>query len=321
MPLNNGTHGAYLRRELVTFLGKHRVDADLAQGRLRRLWVGVLVEPQRYADPWARSAGALLLHGERAAISGPTAARLHGCDAIESNDVHVTVPYGHCLRTRAGLFVHNAPLPAGDITELDGLRVLTLERTVSDLLCTARAADALAVADQALAAHPPSNQEEFRERLARRLHSRRDRRGILRAIRLLALASGRAESPPESWLRLELDRLGFPPPQVNWSITTQDGVELFRIDLAWPEYRIALEYNGYAVHAGREQQDQRRADELRRRGWIVIVATREDLRDSRELERRLREALRVRRCLTAERSLGRRDRDDPAESSDTASRT
>ncbi|MGH8917835.1 MAG: hypothetical protein ACRD0H_05760, partial [Actinomycetes bacterium] len=66
------------------------------------------------------------------------------------------------------------------------------------------------------------------------------------------------------------------------------------LDLAWPEQRVALEYDGYAVHAGRAVEDGRRADDLRRRGWLVLVTTAEDLRDSRQLEVALREAFRSR---------------------------
>jgi very-short-patch-repair endonuclease len=84
--------------------------------------------------------------------------------------------------------------------------------------------------------------------------------------------------------------LGYPPPEVNWSIRDIAGVELYRLDLAWPDHRISIEYNGYAEHAGREIEDEQRAVELRRRGWIVIVATKDDLSDSQRLDRALREA-------------------------------
>jgi very-short-patch-repair endonuclease len=67
-------------------------------------------------------------------------------------------------------------------------------------------------------------------------------------------------------------------------------MEVYRLDLAWPEHRIALEYNGYAVHVGREVEDERRAKDLRRRGWIVVIATSDDLADSRVVEQKLRAA-------------------------------
>ena len=92
----------------------------------------------------------------------------------------------------------------------------------------------------------------------------------MRARGLLDLGSERAESPPESWLRLILIEHGFPLPEVNWAITTPDGRELARLDLAWPGLRICVEYDGWETHAGREAEDAARAAELRRHGWIVI---------------------------------------------------
>jgi len=294
MRTSHGLHGAHLRRELVARVGRHQVNGQLERGSLRRLWPGVVVESGRLADPMTRAAAALLAHGGRAVIADTTAARLHGYTAIESTATHIVVPYGHPSRTRNDLVVHNGPLPDEDIVELSGLRTLSPERVVSDLLCIARPRDALAVTDQALAEQLPEWRDAWKARLARRLQHRADPRGTRAGARLLDLATGRAESPPESWLLLEVVDLGFPRPEVNWSLYSPAGLELYRLDLAWPQLRVALEYDGYAVHSGREVQDRRRADDLRRRGWLVLVATVDDLRDSRRLEIALREALRSR---------------------------
>lgn len=287
----DGLYGAYLRRSLVASLGRHQVEAAIQRGELRRLWPGVVVESARLLDPLTRGAAALLAHGPRAVISGPTAAWLHGCTAVEPVPTHVLVPYGHASRSRGGLVVHNGRPRDEDIVELRDLRVLSLEHVVTDLLCTARPRDALAVTDQALATHPLESREVFRGRVAERLRRRHDPRGTRIGARLLGLASGRAESPAESWLLLEVVDLGFPQPEVNWSIRAADGRELYRLDLAWPDQRVAVEYDGYAFHADRAAEDQRRALDLHRRGWIVIAATADDLRDSRRLEAELRGAM------------------------------
>jgi hypothetical protein len=286
--VHDGLHGAYRRKGLAARLGRHQLEAAISDGRLVKIWPGILADADRILDIRTRASAALLLHGDRSVVCGPTAARLHGCTAIESGDIHVLVPYGHCLRSRPGLAVHNGPLPEEDITEIDALPVLSTERTLSDLLCTARPRDALAVADQVLAVIPVDRREMFRARITQRLKDRRDPRGTRRGMQLLGLATGRAESPPESWLLLEVIDLGFPPPEVNWSLYSATGAVLYRLDLAWPDQRIALEYNGYAVHAGREIEDGFRAEDLRRRGWIVIAVTIDDLQDNRRLEQTLR---------------------------------
>lgn len=290
MDLHGGLHGAYLQRDLIAEVGRYRVRAAVRSGSLVRVWHRVLVEAERAVQVHTRAAAALLLHGPRSVIAGPTAAWLHGCTAVEPADVHVMVPYGHHSRTRPGLVVHNGSLPVSDVVEIHDLRVLDMARVACDLLCTARPRDAIAVADQMLAAQPRGWREEFRLRVGQRLKQRQDPRGTRRGARLLDLATGRAESPPESWLRLEVVELGFPTPEANWSLLSPAGVEVYRLDLAWPDQRIALEYNGYAVHAGREVEDERRAEDLRLRGWIVVTATSDDLVDSRDVERELRAA-------------------------------
>ena len=306
MDTHEGLHGAFLRPRLVAQLGRHRVQAAITRGELRKLWTGVVVEADRYADARTRAAAGILLHGRRSAVCGSAAAVLHGFTAIKPDGVHVLVPYGTHVHTRPGLTVHTGPpLPPGEIEDLEGLPVLTTERVITDLLCTTGPRDALAVTDQALAACAPQLREARRERIAKRLAARPDLRGVNCGIRLLGLASGLAESPAESWLRLELAELGFPRPEVNWPVRSVAGVELFRLDLAWPEQRIALEYNGYAAHAGREVEDEQRAAELGRRGWIVLVATKADLRDSRKLERDLREAFVRRGCHCCVDNLSR----------------
>ena len=84
--------------------------------------------------------------------------------------------------------------------------------------------------------------------------------------------------------------LGFPLPEVNFPLLSPDGRELYRLDLAWPQLRIALEYDGHAAHAGREEHDAARDDDLRRRGWIVVHARSADLVDSTRLTTELRAA-------------------------------
>ncbi|WP_222263215.1 endonuclease domain-containing protein [Modestobacter marinus] len=78
----------------------------------------------------------------------------------------------------------------------------------------------------------------------------------------MALADGRAESPPESRLRVLLTMAGLPPvPQ--WSVRRADGVFIARVDLAYPAVRLAVEYDG-AWHGepGQLGRDRRRLNAL-----------------------------------------------------------
>jgi hypothetical protein len=284
-----GLHGAHLRSDLVRLLGPRQLANAIANKEVRPLWRGVVVESGRFLDPWTRSSAALLSAGEQAVVTGVTAAHLHGCRSVDSSATHILLPYGPKIRSRLGLVVHNGRFVADDVTELDGIRVFPLDRVVADILCTSKPQDALAAADEALRL-AGGEHEVFRKKVAERLRRRADPRGTVRGAGLLDLASERVDSPPESWVRLMLIERGFPVPEVNWPIHAPDGTELYRLDLAWPALRIVVEYDGYEFHVGREADDGARADDLRRRGWIVIRADSDDLRDLSRVTAELRAA-------------------------------
>ena len=271
-------HGAYRRADILRRHGRRYLDNAIRAGLLRPLWTGVVVDGRRVHDLRTRAAAALLTTGPDSVVCGPTAAQLHGCTALTCPDVHVLVPYHRSPRKRPNLVVHHSCFYTDQIIVLDGLRTLTLEFTVAELLATGRPADALAVGDEALRMAEPCS-EDFRRAVVRRLRARPDPRGTVRGAALWELASPRAESAPESWVRMLLIEHGFPLPVVNFSLSSLAGRELYRLDLAWPELRIAVEYDGHAAHAGREEQDAAREEDLRRHGWIVVRARAADLSD------------------------------------------
>lgn len=296
VPLSGGLHGAYLRSRVVAEVGEQAVRSAVRNGQLRVFWRCVLVDTTRVLDRRTVAAAALLVCGPDAVITGPTAAHLHGCTAVDDRRTHVLVPYGRNPRPKDGLVVHHSDPFRDDIVELDELRVLVLPRVISELLCTVRPGDALAVTDQALALLPEEGRETFRGRIQQQLARRPDPRGTVRGGRLLGLATGRADSPPESWLLWAIVDLGFPPPESNWCVRSSDGRVRYRVDLAWPELRIAVEYDGYATHVDRHAEDAARAEDLRRRGWIVIRVTIDDLQSSDRLNAELRAAFERRGC-------------------------
>jgi hypothetical protein len=290
MPFSSrGLHGAYRRAELVRECGRKRLDHALRVGVLRPLWCGVVVDADRVLDVRTRAAAALMTTNRDAVICGPTAALLHGCTALTSADTHVLVPYSRNPKKRPGLVVHHGSFYKDQIVALDGLRVLSFPQVIADLLCLAIPADALAVGDEALRMAEPRC-DDFRKIVADRIRARPDPRGGVRGTFLWQLASPRAESPTESWTRLLLIEQGFPLPEVNFSILSPAGQEIFRLDLAWPELRIAVEYDGHAFHAGREEHDEARDENLRRRGWIVVHAKAADLADPTRFLAELRAA-------------------------------
>jgi hypothetical protein len=276
-------HGASLRSDAVAALGAWRVKAALASGTLVALWPRVLVDSSRQLELLTRAAAALLTVGPDSVLCGLTAARLHGCTAANMSPIHVLMRYERRMQKRAELRVHRGWFSDEDVTEIEGLPVLAFDRTIGDLLCSPDRREALACADQAVALHPEPQRAMFIAAIAAQLDQRRDRRGTRQAADLLRLVDGRAESPPESWLRLLVVEAGFPPPTVQYRVLNRDGALVYRLDLAWPEIRIALEYDGHEAHVGRRAQDAARDADLARRGWLTVRATVDDLRNPRRL--------------------------------------
>ncbi len=48
----------------------------------------------------------------------------------------------------------------------------------------------------------------------------------------------------ESWLRLRIVDAGFPRPVVQIEVLDADGRCVYRLDLGWPDRRLAVEYDG-----------------------------------------------------------------------------
>ncbi len=282
------------RSEIAAEIGDRAMRALVDSGQLCELWCGMLVPREQVLDPIVRATAALRGLGPEAALTGRTAAWLQGCPAAADSTVHVAMPYSRHQRSRDGLAVHHGRGLLDDVVLADGLRTVPLDLAVAELLCTDGARNALAIADQAAALPAAAPQAEFCARIRVRLAQRRDWRGTLRAAHLLSLVSGKAESPPESWLRLLVVEAGFPPPVMQFEIRDLDGRLRYVLDQSWPELRIALEYDGYEAHQDRGTQDSRRDEDLGRRGWITIRARAADLRDPSRLLAELDEAFRAR---------------------------
>ncbi|HEX4704132.1 MAG TPA: hypothetical protein VH352_18540, partial [Pseudonocardiaceae bacterium] len=257
----DGLHGAYTYPYARSALGEYGLRAAVDNGDLVGFGRGVLLDARRVLDLRTRCAGALLLTG--GVLVGPTAAALHGCSAIGGFPVHVRVPYTQRIRSRNGLVVHQGDVTPGEVTVMDGLRVLTMDRTITEVLCSAPRRTALACADQLLRAMRAEDRPDFIESVATQLAARPDRRGTKQAARLLSLASGLPESPAQSAFLLVLADSGFPKPECQYEIRDHNGQVRHRLDFAWPAHQVALEH---------EDNDPSRAEDLHRRGWLILQA-------------------------------------------------
>lgn len=293
--LPDGLHGAHLRSELVAAVGLAPVRSLLRTGELVRYSRYVLIERDRAGDLPTRAAAGLLHVGPEAALTSHSAALLFGCTAADRGTVHVLSRYHRKVPPRPGLALHHTFFEEDDVVELGGMRVMCLEIVITELLCTTYRPLALACADQALASLDPRFRGLFHADVDERLAARPDRRGTRRGRALLGLATGLPESPAESSVLVALYDAGLPIPIPQVPVLDIEGRERYRLDFAWEEPKIALEYDGYAAHESRDLADARRDADLRSRGWLVVRAGADDLREPRRMISDVRAAFAKRR--------------------------
>jgi hypothetical protein len=246
----------------------------LEQRRVRRLVRGVYVDATTPDSIPLRASALRLMVRDTQVIVDRTAAWLHGVDAYSAVELEAVPPVETCAlrgdtRTRLhGVRGRTRDLAGGDVMRLHGLRVTTPLRTALDLGCHLRRREAFAtlcglahkhgVTAAALAAHA----ERFRRR-----------RGVLQLRELIPLVEPRVESPREAWTLLAIHDAGLPLPEPQVWIEI-DGVPTFRLDFAYPQRRICVEYDGVDAHERTEEQrrhDRERRRWLRDHGWTVIV--------------------------------------------------
>jgi very-short-patch-repair endonuclease len=202
-------------------------------------------------------------------LTGWSAAVLHGIAA--PGDAIPELCVGPSGRKRAGLRIRRYRLPATAVEQKRGVAVTTRRWTAFDL---ARFADHLGgvLAVEHFYRHGFS-ERELREVVDGQVGGW----GIARVRRVLADADRRSESPMETETRLFLRDAGFTGfiPQVD--------VGGYRLDLADPIHKIAVEYDG-AHHENPEQRskDRYRRNRLQAAGWIVIVVDHKILRLHRD---------------------------------------
>jgi hypothetical protein len=118
------------------------------------------------------------------------------------------------------------------------------------------------------------------------------RGGILRAA--LAQTRPGVRSARETEFRLRLVRAGLPEPEINWPLRTTQGTAVAELDLAYPRWRVAPEYDG-RVHAEDPRQfakDADRWDLIRGLGWDHVRVLNHHMRDdARPAVTKVRDAL------------------------------
>ena len=264
---------------------RHRVYDAVRDGELRRVLRGVHVRRGLALDTLGRAHAAALVVSRHAVLCDRTAAWLHGVDARKYAGLDVEPPLecfvfrGHDPMSRAECRGGVRDLVREDWEWIGRVRVTTPLRTAVDLACLLSRREAIAAVDALMREHALT-----REDLHRLVRRYRRRRGVVQARQIVAVADPRSESAGESWTRLEMLDRGLPEPELQYWVKV-DGVPTYRIDLAYPHARVAIEYDGAEHHSSADdrRRDARRRAHLRRLGWTIIVVTKHSFTDEAAL--------------------------------------
>jgi hypothetical protein len=260
-------------------LSRKRLDAAVANGLVRRVLRGVYARHDVPDTVETRAGAAKLVIAPGSVVRDRTAAWIHGVDVFVHAEHDLLPPLETCVgrfrapSNRCGVAGGTRDLATGDVMSIDGLLVTTPLRTALDLGCNLRRRDAMAALDLFMRIHGITK-EQYAAGAVRYFR----RRGVVQLRQLIPLADSRAESPRESWTRLEIIDAGLPCPEPQYWIDI-DGIPTYRLDLAYPRLRITIEYDGEDFHD--RTPEQRRADADRREwlvrdGWTVIVVRKGD---------------------------------------------
>lgn len=279
------------------FTRQEQLDAGLHPGRARRADLQVASRGVRV--PWG--SGQELGHICRtltglcpgAVCCLGTAARLWECPlpAKVQQDfrLHLCVPKDGVRPVRKGVAGHRLTLKPEDHVMLDGVRLTSPSRTWLDLAGLLQLDDLVAVADhlicrQARSFGPPRIPLCSREDLAEQVRGSSGARGIRTARLALGLCRVGADSAPETMVRLALDRLGLPEPVLSYVVLDERLPwmvrELAWPDLAYPEFKVAVNYDGrHHLEPRQRELDIRRDESIAAVGWSSVTITAAQVRE------------------------------------------
>lgn len=228
-----------------------------------------------------------------AVISHCTAAELLGVplprtlEYATGKELHCTLSPPLRRRSGRGAIFHSGP--TGATTWVKGVRVSGALDLLLQLAGQLEHDDLVAAADQLVG---PASRVRPRPTLEHLRDQAREARSAYRIRQVrdaLADARERVESPKETQTRLLLLRAGFAEPVLNLPVREPETGRLYRIDLAYPTRRLAIEYDGFwhSTDKKRHAADRRKDDVLHELGWRVVRASDEDLREPADLLGRL----------------------------------
>jgi len=267
MKLAEAQYGLVTRNQARKELSDSAIDRRLAAGHWAVVRPGVYRVVGAPRDERQHALAVALWAGDWSAISHLSAGRLLRLDGCpKPADIDVTVNRSTGL-SAPDVLVHRAVLGRLDRVVVDGIPCTSATRTLVD--CAP-----LLAGEQLESAFEHARRMGLTsiDAVVRQLGRGRSGSAVIRAV--LAHAQAR---PAESRLEVRIARLlrksTLPRP------VSQFAIGKFRVDFAWPFFRVVCECDGFAWHGNRLQwkHDRRRIATIEADNWHVVQVTWDDV--------------------------------------------
>lgn len=270
-------HGVFSRREAIA-LGATAaiIRRRIETGRWARLYRNVY-RLAGVPETWHQRLLAACLAWDGVA-SHRSAAAVWGLAGVTPRALEITVPAARRRRAE-GVIVRRAHLRGSDVTKRHGIPVTTVARTLLDVAAVADGETLEIALDDASNRHLVTLARLRRDVDAWSHHGMRGVTALRSLVDERDPVSRHAESPLETRLHRLLRKAGIEEP-VRQYVVRHEGRFIARVDLAFPQHRLALEADGYVAHSGRRrwQRDLARGNALTQIGWRVLRFSSEDMR-------------------------------------------
>ena len=215
---------------------------------------------------------------------------------LDLSEVHLTREDGKAGRREAGVRQHCAKFTDGDVVTTHGIRHSSASRACLEVITVATVEVALAVVDFFLH-RGDTTVAQLKKRYAAGIEHWPN---TLTAGLVLSLADPRIESVAEARTSYLLWKQRLPTPVPQHEVRDRDGRLVARLDFAWPELGVWLEFDGkekYLKHLrpGETVTDavlrekRRESDIARLTGWRCLRITWQDLEHPERVAAMLRQ--------------------------------
>jgi hypothetical protein len=296
LPPNLSKDGFTVREAIVAGVSTSRL-----RGRdLESPFWGVRSAAGSTADVASKAHAFIARAGELAILSHLSAARLWGiplparCERDER--LHVSVPPDRRAPKARGVAGHHVALHPTDVVPRLGVRTTSQARTLCDLASILAEEELLAAADYLLWWRRDDEDRVARDEIMRVMARHPTSRGMARLRSVIPVATDRADSPPESQIRFRILKAALPAPNVNLELFDSRGRFLAMPDLSYPDFRVAIDYEGdhHRTDPKQWEKDINRVPRLQDADWHHTRVSRSDLRNSDDFLARLGRNLRER---------------------------